>query len=142
MGVRFHPRQRARGRAAEARPDGDTRGANGPELRYAISDLGATLGDTGKWPLLWRFTRSRNDPKGFGSDKLIDEVKEGGRVDFEFSGKKRDIFNNITAEEARWLGGILSRLSDRQIADAFRAANYAPPKCALWRAQSGGGLTS
>ncbi|HEX9918753.1 MAG TPA: hypothetical protein VGA87_06285, partial [Pyrinomonadaceae bacterium] len=32
----------------------------GTQLRYAISDLGATLGDTGKWPLLWRFTRSRN----------------------------------------------------------------------------------
>src|ERR1051325_6769354 len=28
-----------------------TRGTRGTELRYAISDLGATLGDTGKWPL-------------------------------------------------------------------------------------------
>ncbi|MDQ3805170.1 MAG: hypothetical protein M3416_15245, partial [Acidobacteriota bacterium] len=63
------------------------------ELRYAISDLGATLGDTGKWPLLWRFTRSRNDPAGFTGDKLIDEVKEDGRVDFEFSGKRRGMFN-------------------------------------------------
>jgi len=96
----------------------------GAELRYAISDLGATLGDTGKWPLLWRFTRSRNDPRGFRGDKLIDEIKEDGRVDFEFSGKKRGMFNDITVEQAQWVGQLLSRLSNRQIADAFRAANY------------------
>jgi hypothetical protein len=97
---------------------------SGTELRYAISDLGATLGDTGKWPLLWRFTRSRNDPKGFRGDKLIDEIKDDGRVDFEFSGKKRGMFNDITVDQAQWIGQLLSRLSDRQIADAFRAANY------------------
>jgi hypothetical protein len=101
-----------------------SRSDEGRELRYAISDLGATLGDTGKWPLLWRFARSRNDPKGFSGDKLIDEIKEDGRVDFEFSGKKRGMFNDITVEQARWAGGLLARLSDRQLADAFRAANY------------------
>jgi hypothetical protein len=99
---------------------------NGTELRYAISDLGATLGDTGKWPLLWRFGRSRNDPEGFGEDNIIDEVKTDGRVDFEFSGKKRGMFNDITVEQARWVGGLLARLSDRQVAAAFRAANYTP----------------
>ena len=105
------------------------------ELRYAISDLGATLGDTGKWPLLWRFTRSRNDPSGFSGDKLIDEVKDDGRVDFEFSGKRRGMFNDITVEEARWAGRLLSRFSDRQLADAFRAANYTPAEVrALTRA--------
>ena len=102
------------------------RAGRGTELRYAISDLGATLGDTGKWPLLWRLTRSRNDPAGYSGDKIIDEVKDDGRVDFEFSGKKRDIYNDITVEQARWIGGLLSRLSDRQIGDAFRAANYTP----------------
>jgi hypothetical protein len=101
-------------------------GRGGTELRYAISDLGATLGDTGKWPLLWRFTRSRNDPKGFRGDKLIDEIKEDGRVDFEFTGKKRGIYNDITVEQASWLGKLLARLSDAQLRDAFRAANYTP----------------
>jgi hypothetical protein len=101
-----------------------TQGREGMELRYAISDLGATLGDTGKWPLLWRFTRSRNDPVGFSGDKIIDEVKEDGRVDFEFSGKKRGMFNDITVEQARWAGRLLSRLTNRQLRDAFRAANY------------------
>jgi hypothetical protein len=103
-----------------------TKGRQGTELRYAISDLGATLGDTGKWPLLWRFTRSRNNPKDFSGDKIIDEIKEDGRVDFEFSGKKRGMFNDITVEEARWAGRLLARLSDRQLGSAFRAANYTP----------------
>ncbi|HZI20294.1 MAG TPA: hypothetical protein VEY09_17065 [Pyrinomonadaceae bacterium] len=107
----------------------------GGELRYAISDLGATLGDTGKWPLLWRFTRSRNDPAGFAGDRIVDEVKEDGRVDFEFSGKKRGMFNDVTVEQARWAGGLLARLNDRQIAAAFRAANYTPAEVrALTRA--------
>lgn len=94
------------------------------ELRYAISDLGATFGKTGELPVIWRITRSRNDPEGFSEDKFIDEVKKDGRVDFQFTGKKRDLFNDITIEQARWIGGLLSRLSDRQLRDMFRAANY------------------
>jgi len=31
---------------------------------------------------------------------------------------------NISVADARWIGGLLARLSDRQIQDAFRAANY------------------
>ena len=33
---------------------------------------------------------------------------------------------DISIADARWIGGLLSRLSDRQIQDAFRAANYTP----------------
>jgi hypothetical protein len=102
------------------------------ELHYAISDLGATLGKTGRWLGLWRITRSRNDPEGFADDKFIDEIKEDGRVDFQFSGKKRDIFNDITVEQANWIGSLLARLSDRQIGDAFRAANYSPADVRLY----------
>jgi hypothetical protein len=47
-------------------------------------------------------------------------------VDFEFSGKKRGMFNDITVEEARWAGRLLSRLTNRQLSGAFRAANYSP----------------
>ena len=92
------------------------------ELHYAISYLGATLGETGRWPLLWRFTRNRNNPAGFSADKFIDEVKEDGRVDFHFSGKKRGLFNDVTVDEARWLGELLARLTDKQL-----RAPSAPP---------------
>jgi hypothetical protein len=36
------------------------------------------------------------------------------------------MFDKISVEDARWVGELLSRLSDRQLADAFRAANYTP----------------
>jgi hypothetical protein len=89
------------------------------ELRYIISDLGTTFGKTGFTAL----TRSRNKPSDFVNAKFIDEIK-GNRVDFHFSGKRKELFRNITIEQAKWLGALLSQLSDEQISDAFRAANY------------------
>ncbi|MFY9556332.1 MAG: hypothetical protein WAV47_16585 [Blastocatellia bacterium] len=90
------------------------------ELRYIVSDLGATLGKTG-----WIMGRSRNEPRDFVQAKFIDTVKNN-RVDFHYSGKRKDVFDDITIDQARWIGQLLSRLSDEQLKDAFRAANYSP----------------
>jgi hypothetical protein len=99
---------------------------DGVELQYIISDLGATFGKTGNaLPFLWRLTRSRNDPKGYVHSKFITKVKNG-RVDFHYNGKERGLFKDITIAQAVWIGDWLARLSERQIADAFRAANYRP----------------
>jgi hypothetical protein len=103
---------------------GGRRGRN--ELQYAISDLGATFGKTGSLPLLWRITRSRNNAEDFAESRFIDKVKDDGRVDFRYGGKKRELFENVTVAQAKWIGGWLSRLSNQQISDAFRAANYDP----------------
>jgi hypothetical protein len=94
-------------------------------LRYVISDLGATFGKTGSLPLFWRITRSRNSPEDYEKAKFIEGVG-GGVVNFRYGGKKREIFDNIPVERARWLGNLLARLSENQIKDAFRAANYSP----------------
>jgi hypothetical protein len=93
------------------------------ESRYAISDLGATFGKTGRLPFFWRITRSRNNPKDYAKASFIDKVK-GSRVAFRYGGKNRALFKNISVEDAKWVGNLLSRLSDQQLADAFRAANY------------------
>jgi hypothetical protein len=95
------------------------------ELRYAISDLGATLGKTGSGAL-WTLKRSRNDPAGFSEDKFVKGVGADGRVEFDFTGKNTNLLEDITVEQARWAGQLLARLSDRQLNDAFRAANYTP----------------
>ena len=92
----------------------------GPELRYILSDLGATFGKTGGF-----LSRSRNKPEDFVKSKFIEGV-EGGRVKFAYSGKNSGLFSNITVEQARWIGSLLARLSDKQLSDAFRAANYPP----------------
>ncbi len=100
------------------------------ESQYAISDLGATFGKTGNLPFFWRITRSRNNPKDYARARFVDKVK-GNRVAFRYGGKNRGLFKNITVEDAKWLGELLSRLSDQQIADAFRAANYSPSEVSL-----------
>lgn len=98
--------------------------------RYIISDLGATFGKTGHLPFFWRFNRSRNNPKDYVKTKFVNDVN-GNIVDFHYSGKKRQIFNDITVDQARWIGDLLSRLSPGQIRDAFRAANYTPEQTRL-----------
>ncbi|HEV2764100.1 MAG TPA: hypothetical protein VGV38_14045 [Pyrinomonadaceae bacterium] len=96
------------------------------ELRYVVSDLGATFGKVKvNVPGIWRVARSRNEPADYTEDPFLEDVKEG-RALFFYKGKRQDLFDDIKAEEARWIGSLLSKLSDRQIADAFRAANYTP----------------
>jgi hypothetical protein len=90
------------------------------ELHYIISDLGGTFGKTGGV-----LTRSRNDYEDFAKARFIDRI-QGGRVDFHYSGKRKDLFTKITTEQAAWIGRLLGRLSDQQISDAFRAGNYNP----------------
>ena len=104
-------------------------GASGTELQHIISDLGATIGKTGgqNGPIAFirQIKGTRNEPEDYVNDKFVEGV-EGGRVQFNFSGKNSGLMRDITVEDARWLGGILSRLSDKQLEDAFRAANYTP----------------
>lgn len=90
------------------------------ELRYIISDLGGSFGKTGGF-----FARSRNKPSDFVKADFIEEVK-GNVIDFNYGGKSKKLFDNITTDDAKWIGDLLARLSDDQIKDAFRAANYLP----------------
>jgi len=96
-----------------------TRSTSGEnELRYIISDLGGSFGKTGGF-----FTRSRNKPSDYVKADFIERVT-GDVIDFNYGGKNQRLFENITIGDARWLTNLLSRLSDEQIKDAFRAANY------------------
>jgi hypothetical protein len=88
------------------------------ELRYIISDLGATFGKTGGF-----ISHSRNEPENFAKSKFVKGV-EKGRVRFDYSGKNSGLFDDITVEQAKWIGDLLSRLSDQQLSDAFKAANF------------------
>jgi hypothetical protein len=110
----------------------DTKSANnvilhdGRERQYVISDLGVSFGKTGSngLPLFWRIGRSRNDPTGYARAKFITGVHRDGRLKVHFNGKNGGMMRTLTVNDARWLGGLLSQLSDKQIRDAFIAANY------------------
>jgi hypothetical protein len=101
-------------------------GGSEGELRYIVSDLGATFGRVKlDAPVLWRIRRNRNDPEDYAKDAFLEDVKKG-QVYLFYKGKRQDLFDDIRVDEARWIAGLLSKLSERQIADTFRAANYTP----------------
>jgi hypothetical protein len=101
------------------------------ELHYIVSDLGATFGKIGSGPL-WALKRSRNNPEDYADSKFVDRVdKEKDRVFFHYGGKKQDTFEDISVGDVQWIAGLLSRLSDQQISDAFRAANYNPEEVTM-----------
>ena len=97
----------------------------GNELRYIISDLGATFGHASTTPIFWRITRSRNNPNNYAKSEFLEKVK-GNRVVLHFGGKNRGLMKDITVDDAIWMGTWLAQLSDQQVKDAFRAANYSP----------------
>ena len=90
------------------------------ELRYIISDLGGSFGKTGGV-----ISRSRNKPSDYVKADFIKGVK-GDVIDFNYNGKNQKLFEGITVADAAWLSKWLNQLSDEQIRDAFRAANYTP----------------
>jgi len=92
----------------------------GGQLRYIISDLGGSFGKTGGF-----LSRTRNDPDDYAKSTFIEKVN-GNNVQFKYSGKNQKLFAGLTVEDARWLGNLIKRLSDEQIKDAFRSANYSP----------------
>ena len=101
---------------------------------YVVSDLGATFGKMGisSFPLLRWIGRTRNEPEDYyRSDEFIKKVDDKGRVKVAFNGKNSGELKNISVGQARWLADLLTQLSDRQIRDAFRSANYTPTQIDL-----------
>jgi len=105
---------------------------NGDQLQYVISDLGVSFGKTGGngLPLFWRIGRSRNVPDQYVESDFVKEVKSG-KIKFEFNGKNMPLLNDITKADGRWLADLLLQLTDKQIQDAFRAANYSDAEVAI-----------
>ena len=97
-----------------AKPDGTT------ELQYVISDVGATFGKTGG-PI----SHSRNEPEKYVKTKFV-EGTNGDRIKFAYSGKQGSLFDQVSVADAKWIGGLLAQLSDKQIEDAFRAGDFTP----------------
>jgi hypothetical protein len=110
------------------------------EARYVVTDLGATLGRAGG--LGGR--RTKNDLKDFLSTRFVTGVEDDGSVEFDYDTRptklgmftifyppyyigevrKEKSMRGIPVEHARWIGGLLSQLTDGQLHAAFRAAGY------------------
>jgi hypothetical protein len=86
---------------------------------YVARDLGQTFGRTGV------LDAPRGDPAVFEQTPFITGVA-GGKVHFDYRGRHRVLFQNISPADVRWICTKLSRLTDAQWRDAFRAGGFAP----------------
>lgn len=106
---------------------------------YMVSDLGATFGTTGFNP---RHEISKGNLRNYSRSHFITKTT-GNYVDFAVPSRPamvvmfnpREFFSRmhlrwigkrVPRADARWMGGLLARLSHEQIRDAFRAAGYSP----------------
>jgi hypothetical protein len=103
------------------------------ESAYIVSDLGSSFGKLpyASAPILNRLGRSVNDPVDYVNSTFIHGVDPNGEVDFFYKAKGKDLLKEISTDDARWIGALLAQLSDRQIRDSFRAANYTPSEISL-----------
>ncbi|HEU4391973.1 MAG TPA: hypothetical protein VFV34_29575 [Blastocatellia bacterium] len=105
------------------------------EQHYFVSDLGDTFGKTGSI-----LSRSKGNVRDFVKSKFIDHVS-GSNVDLVMHSRPpilcvfnvpyyvertrmEKVSEHIPRADARWIGQWLARLSNNQLADAFRAAGF------------------
>lgn len=101
-------------------------------LYYTISDLGASFGRLAKSNDT-RSGRSVNEPEHFAASPFLTGVQDG-RLQFAYKGAMAHLMDGITVEQGRWLADLLVQLSDKQIVDAFKAANHSDDDAALFAA--------
>ncbi len=91
--------------------------AGGKRIWYVMQDVGGSLGKS-RYPI---GTRSNIDD--FESQGFIRRVHDG-RVEFDYHGRRKELYSGIGPEDVAWACGLLARITDRQWADAFRGAGY------------------
>jgi hypothetical protein len=113
------------------------KGTEPVKLIYCVSDLGATLGSTGKWftslPLLGEIPAgTRSNPKHYSEHGFIDNVSDG-KVTFHHKRRRAArAIKGVRVEHARWMGNLLARISDKQFSDAFRAGGFDEAETAVF----------
>jgi hypothetical protein len=110
-----------------------------PVRQYVVRDLGASLGKTSapsfsRWLGARVAQGNRNNLEDFERQGLILGVT-GDRVRFDYSGIYKDVVETVSAADVIWTSRLLSRLSDAQWNDAFRAGGYAPDQASRYIAK-------
>lgn len=92
--------------------------AGQPSRWFVVRDVGAAFGKT-RWPV-----GTKSNAGHYESQNLIDRVEPGGRVKFDYHARHKELFEDITVEDVVWVCELLNQITDKQYADAFRAAAY------------------
>ena len=103
---------------------------SGAKVRhYVVRDLGGSLGRAQQprllsWvPFMRKMQGTKNNVEDFEGQGFVRGF-EGDRVTFDYSGLDAALVNSVTVEDLRWTCELLSRLSEAQWIDAFRAGGY------------------
>jgi hypothetical protein len=91
-----------------------------PEKIYVVSDLGLSWGESGI------NNPKRGDVTAFERQGFIKRI-EGDRVVIDQRNLRGELYDQITVGDLRWIAQRMSRLSDKQWHDAFRAGAYDDP---------------
>src|SRR5215218_4748417 len=105
---------------------------DGDKHFYVVSDHGSSFGKLADRSDS-RSGRSVNKPEHYANSPFIKGVNNGF-IEFHYHGAAEDLISRIPVENARWLADMLVQLSDKQIEDAFRAANYKPKEIQMYAA--------
>ena len=113
--------------------------AGSASRQYVVRDLGASLGKTSAPAFSrWLGTRvaqgNRNDIDDFEEQGFIKSVA-GDRVEFDYSGIYQPVVDTVTPADVVWTCRLLSRISDQQWNDVFRAGGYPPETAARYIAK-------
>jgi len=95
---------------------------------YYVGDLGATFGKTGSLAHELHLpgdppAGTKDKPSQYARQDFIEGVRDG-MVRFHYKGKDPGTLKGIRVENAKWMGDMLARLSEKQLTDAFRAGGY------------------
>ena len=103
---------------------------SGGRHHYVVSDLGASFGRLAKQTQS-RSGRSVGDSEDYAKSVFINGARDGV-LDIAYNGMADHLMKGIKVEHGRWLADLLLQLTDKQILDAFRAANYSDEKAAIF----------
>lgn len=95
---------------------------------YLVADWGGTFGKTGGF-----MSHSKWDLADYSKQQFLSGVR-GNQVSFHYSGKMGSN-RSIPREHVTWFLGIVGKLSDQQIREAFRAAGATPTEIDGFTAQ-------
>lgn len=82
---------------------------------YLVADWGGTFGKTGGF-----LSHSKWDLADYSKQRFIDG-SSGASISFHYSGKM-SVLRSVPRAHAQWFLGVIGKLRDNQIRDAFRAA--------------------
>jgi hypothetical protein len=96
---------------------------------YVVADWGGTFGKTGGF-----MSHTKWSPADYTKQAFLDGVS-GNSVKFHYSGKMGSSLKSQPRENVRWFVGLVGKLSDAQLQDAFKAAGATPSETSAFVAE-------